>query len=127
MPILVLPVSRWPILSPPEGRGQRTTVTTRDGTFLVIDESYNANPASMRAAIELLGATLVARTGRRIAVLGDMLEMGDESPAFHKDLAPIIDAASVDLLFCCGPNMKALADCAVTRRAGRMDRQTRRS
>lgn len=97
-------------LSPPEGRGQRTTVTTRDGTFLVIDESYNANPASMRAAIELLGATLVARTGRRIAVLGDMLEMGDESPTFHKDLAPIIDAASVDLLFCCGPNMKALAD-----------------
>jgi UDP-N-acetylmuramoyl-tripeptide--D-alanyl-D-alanine ligase len=97
-------------LSPPEGRGQRSGVTTRDGTFLVIDESYNANPASMRAAIELLGATLVARTGRRIAVLGDMLEMGAESPAFHEALAPIIDAASVDLVFCCGTNMKALAN-----------------
>jgi UDP-N-acetylmuramoyl-tripeptide--D-alanyl-D-alanine ligase len=97
-------------LSPPEGRGQRTSVSTRDGTFLVIDESYNANPASMRAAIELLGATLVARTGRRIAVLGDMLEMGAESPAFHEALAPIIDAASVELVFCCGTNMKALAN-----------------
>jgi UDP-N-acetylmuramoyl-tripeptide--D-alanyl-D-alanine ligase len=97
-------------LSPPEGRGQRTTVTTRDGAFLVIDESYNANPASMRAAIELLGAQLVARTGRRIAVLGDMLEMGDESPAFHKALAAIVDAADVDLVFCCGPHMKSLAD-----------------
>jgi UDP-N-acetylmuramoyl-tripeptide--D-alanyl-D-alanine ligase len=97
-------------LSPTEGRGQRTSVTTRDGTILVIDESYNANPASMRAAIELLGATLVARTGRRIAVLGDMLELGAESPAFHKELAPIIHAASVDLVFCCGTNMKGLAD-----------------
>jgi UDP-N-acetylmuramoyl-tripeptide--D-alanyl-D-alanine ligase len=97
-------------LSPLEGRGQRTSVTTRDGTILVIDESYNANPASMRAAIELLGATLVARTGRRIAVLGDMLEMGAESLAFHKELAPIIYAASVDLVFCCGTNMKGLAD-----------------
>ena len=97
-------------LSPPEGRGQRTSVSTRDGTFLVIDESYNANPASMRAAIELLGATLVARTGRRIAVLGDMLEMGAESPAFHEALASIIDAASVELVFCCGTNMKALAN-----------------
>ncbi len=97
-------------LSPTEGRGQRTSVTTRDGTILVIDESYNASPASMRAAIELLGATLVARTGRRIAVLGDMLELGAESPAFHKELAPIIHAASVDLVFCCGTNMKGLAD-----------------
>ena len=97
-------------LSPTEGRGQRTSVTTRDGTILVIDESYNANPVSMRAAIELLGATLVAGTGRRIAVLGDMLEMGVESLAFHRELAPIICAASVDLVFCCGTNMKGLAD-----------------
>ncbi len=97
-------------LSPPEGRGQRTEVATRDGSFLVIDESYNANPASMRAAIELLGASPVARSGRRVAVLGDMLEMGAESPSFHAALAQTIAAAGVDLVYCCGANMKALAD-----------------
>jgi len=97
-------------LAPPEGRGQRTEILLRDGAILLIDESYNANPASMRAAIELLGGAQVTGEGRRIAVLGDMLEMGAESSAFHADLAPAVEAARVDAVFCCGPHMKALAD-----------------
>ncbi len=96
-------------LAPPEGRGQRTEIALRDGAVLLIDESYNANPASMRAAIELLGDSPVTRSGRRIAVLGDMLEMGAESPSFHSALAPVITDAHVDAVFCCGANMKSLA------------------
>jgi UDP-N-acetylmuramoyl-tripeptide--D-alanyl-D-alanine ligase len=97
-------------LSPPEGRGARTEIVLRDGSFLLIDESYNANPASMRAAIELLGGSPVASSGRRVAVLGDMLEMGAESPSFHAALAPLIESAQIDRVYCCGLNMKALAD-----------------
>jgi UDP-N-acetylmuramoyl-tripeptide--D-alanyl-D-alanine ligase len=105
-------------LSPPEGRGQRTDVVLRDGTFLLIDESYNANPASMRAAIELLGNSPISRTGRRIAVLGDMLEMGAESPSFHAALEPVIATAGVDAVYCCGANMRALADALPPTRLG---------
>lgn len=105
-------------LSPPEGRGARTEIVLRDGTFLIIDESYNANPASMRAAIELLGGSPVAQAGRRVAVLGDMLEMGAESPAFHAALAPLVEAARIDRVYCCGLNMKALADALPTATLG---------
>jgi UDP-N-acetylmuramoyl-tripeptide--D-alanyl-D-alanine ligase len=78
------------------------------GSFTLIDESYNASPASMRAAIAVLGA-IPAAGGRRIAVLGDMLELGDDSPALHGGLAPDLEAARVDLLFACGPDMAALS------------------
>ena len=57
------------------------------GTALLIDESYNANPASMRAAIALLGQTPVGQRGRRIAVLGDMLELGPQGGELHRALA----------------------------------------
>jgi UDP-N-acetylmuramoyl-tripeptide--D-alanyl-D-alanine ligase len=96
-------------INPPKGRGlQRRVTLPGGGSFTLIDESYNASPASMRAAIAVLGA-IPAAGGRRIAVLGDMLELGDDSPALHAGLAPDLEAASVDLLFACGPDMAALS------------------
>jgi UDP-N-acetylmuramoyl-tripeptide--D-alanyl-D-alanine ligase len=86
-----------------KGRGARFKI----GEIEVIDESYNANPASMAAALALLGA---AKAKRRIAVLGDMLEMGAEGLAHHAGLAPAIQAANVDLVFANGAQMKALWD-----------------
>jgi UDP-N-acetylmuramoyl-tripeptide--D-alanyl-D-alanine ligase len=85
---------------------------------LLIDESYNANPASMRAAIALLGQAEVGPQGRRIAVLGDMLELGDEGAALHRALAAPIEAAGVDLVYCSGPQMRALWEALPSGRRG---------
>ena len=89
-----------------KGRGARFAA----GGVEVIDESYNANPASMAAAIELLAKATPQRGGRRIAALGDMRELGNDSPALHKALARNLAAARADLVYLCGPNMKALWD-----------------
>ncbi|WP_137390772.1 UDP-N-acetylmuramoylalanyl-D-glutamyl-2,6-diaminopimelate--D-alanyl-D-alanine ligase [Rhodoligotrophos defluvii] len=97
-------------LEPPKGRGARFKLRTRDGDITVIDESYNANPVSMRAALALLGHSTPGPGGRRIAVMGDMLELGPESRRFHGDLAGAIDAAGVDVVYACGPDMKSLWD-----------------
>ena len=66
-------------LSAEAGRGKRHVLTHPKGSITLIDESYNANPASMQAALALLDATPVSGKGRRIAVLGDMLELGSHS------------------------------------------------
>ena len=93
-----------------KGRGARFEA----GGIQVIDESYNANPASMAAALALLGSA----TGRRIAVLGDMLEMGEGRAAHHAALAEPIDANKVDMVFASGPLMKALWDALPAARRG---------
>ncbi|MCS0497497.1 UDP-N-acetylmuramoylalanyl-D-glutamyl-2,6-diaminopimelate--D-alanyl-D-alanine ligase [Ancylobacter sp. MQZ15Z-1] len=93
-------------LGPPPGRGVRTMLGVRGGTATLIDESYNANPASMRAALAVLAGCPVAGRGRRIAVLGDMLELGPSGEAMHRELAP--SAAGADLVFCAGSQMRAL-------------------
>ncbi|HTT98100.1 MAG TPA: UDP-N-acetylmuramoyl-tripeptide--D-alanyl-D-alanine ligase [Rhizomicrobium sp.] len=93
-----------------KGRGARFTA----GDVEVIDESYNANPASMAAALALLGAA----KGRRIAVLGDMLEMGEGGAEHHAAIAKPIEAARADLVFLCGPQMLALWDKLPTSRRG---------
>ena len=90
-----------------KGRGARLDFTTGDGgTALLIDESYNANPASMRATLAQLGATPARR---RIAVLGAMKELGELGPGFHAALAEPIRAAGVDRLVLVGDEMRALA------------------
>jgi len=81
-------------------------------SFTLIDESYNANPASMRAALALLGATSPGVGGRRIAVLGDMLELGPVAAQSHVALASDLARNGIDLLFCAGPLMRGLFDAA---------------
>jgi len=90
------------------------------GAFTLIDESYNANPISMAAALKTLGVR--QERGRRIVALTDMLELGPEAPAFHAALAAPIEAANVDQVFCAGPMMKSLWDALPpTRRGGYAD------
>ncbi|MDK9696339.1 MAG: UDP-N-acetylmuramoylalanyl-D-glutamyl-2,6-diaminopimelate--D-alanyl-D-alanine ligase [Siculibacillus sp.] len=95
-------------MTPPKGRGERHTLRLGHGEATLIDESYNANPASMRAAIDLLGHAPVGLEGRRIAVLGDMLELGSQGEALHASLAEALVAARVDRVFLAGPLMHAL-------------------
>ena len=97
-------------LKPAEGRGQRTIINVDGGEAVLIDESYNANPASMAAAIGLLGAAPIADGGRRIAILGEMLELGPEGPALHAGLAEHLVAAKVDRVYAAGKLMRALWD-----------------
>ena len=106
-------------LRPASGRGSRITLDTSDGPALLIDESYNANPASMRAALALLGQTEIGPHGRRIAVLGDMLELGSHGAELHRQMLEPVLAHGVDLVFCCGALMHALWEALPSeRRAG---------
>ena len=95
-------------LNAPKGRGERHIVHDGDRQFVVVDESYNANPASMRAAIATLGAAEVEGAGRRVAVLGDMLELGEDEALMHQGLAGSLADAGIDQVYACGPLMKNL-------------------
>ena len=97
-------------LVPPTGRGRRLKLDVGGGKALLIDESYNANPASMRAALEVLAQAPIGRRGRRMAVLGDMLELGPDAADLHRGLADAVSAAKVDSVFCAGPLMRELWD-----------------
>jgi len=95
-------------LKPAAGRGTRIDLRVPGGSALLIDESYNANPLSMRAALDLLGQAALGPRGRRIAVLGDMLELGREAESLHRALVEPVLANQVDLVFCSGPAMRNL-------------------
>lgn len=90
--------------APVVGRGARRQIAVPGGTALLLDESYNGNPASMRAALAVLR---LQPARRRIAVLGDMLELGDAASGEHRALAADV-AAAADRLFVCGPLMQEL-------------------
>jgi len=102
--------------APPKGRGRRESLPAGAVPLTLIDESYNANPTSMRAALELLGAE--RPIGRRVAVLGDMLELGPSAGELHADLASDLEKAGVDLLFTAGPQMARLYYAAPERMRG---------
>jgi len=101
---------------PLAGRGQTRTVTMPDGAFTLIDESYNANPLSMAAGFKTLGAR--STSGRRVVVLTDMLELGEQSRDLHEGLAGPIDAAGLDLVHAAGPEMRWLYDALPVSRRG---------
>ena len=100
---------------PLPGRGAERTLTGPRGRFTLIDESYNASPVSVAAALANLGARATA--GRRIAALTDMLELGPDSALRHAELVKAVEAAHVELVFCAGALMKSLYEALpVTRR-----------
>ncbi|MFL5254831.1 MAG: UDP-N-acetylmuramoyl-tripeptide--D-alanyl-D-alanine ligase [Rhodopila sp.] len=99
---------------PVAGRGARRSLTVRGAPVLLLDESYNGNGASMRAALELLR---LQPASRRVAVLGDMLELGEHGPKEHAALAAAVEA-SVDILFTCGPLMEGLHKAVSKHRSG---------
>jgi UDP-N-acetylmuramoyl-tripeptide--D-alanyl-D-alanine ligase len=95
-------------LVPAAGRGVRRALDLRNGEATLIDESYNANPASMSAALNVLSQADVGARGRRIAILGDMLELGPAGPELHRTLADAVEANRIDLVYCCGALMRNL-------------------
>lgn len=99
-------------IEPIIGRGRREQIASADAEnpITLIDESYNASPVAMSAAFKVLAMVDPGRGGRRIAVLGDMLELGARARDKHEGLAMPLQAANVDLLYCCGKNMKSLFD-----------------
>jgi UDP-N-acetylmuramoyl-tripeptide--D-alanyl-D-alanine ligase len=102
---------------PLAGRGAEKVIHIAGGSFVLIDESYNANPVSMASAIATLGSR--ATSGRRIVALTDMLELGAQAGDFHAALAAPLEEAEIDLVFCAGPLMKSLWDALPpTRRGG---------
>lgn len=112
---LLLGLSAW---RPAGGRGARERIDIgpggMDGRIILIDDSYNASPASVRAALAVLASASVTddvgriARGRRIAFLGDMLELGPDEMALHAGLAELAEMARIDRVHCCGPRMRAL-------------------
>ena len=97
-------------LQPVKGRGTRRRIRAARGALTLIDESYNASPAAMAATFAVLGTIDPGAGGRRIAVLGDMRELGERADALHAALAEPLKAAHVDAVYACGPHMRALFD-----------------
>ncbi|MBR4126003.1 MAG: UDP-N-acetylmuramoyl-L-alanyl-D-glutamate--2,6-diaminopimelate ligase [Alphaproteobacteria bacterium] len=97
-------------LQPVKGRGQRFTVPLADGVFTLIDDSYNANPESMRAGIRVLGSMTPMAGGRRIAVIGDMLELGDQARKLHENLAADLIQNAIDKVYAVGRNSGFMFD-----------------
>lgn len=95
--------------SPPKGRGTQQTINIGAGeSFTIIDESYNASPVATRAAIQVLASSPIGSGGRRIAILGDMRELGATSARLHAELAQSLVEAKIDLVHCCGEMMAYL-------------------
>ncbi len=99
-------------IEPPAGRGKRELLDIGDpeNPVTLIDESYNASPVAMQAAFKVLALIDPGRNGRRIAVLGDMLELGKDGARLHAELALPLKAANIDLVYTCGTLMKNLSD-----------------
>jgi UDP-N-acetylmuramoyl-tripeptide--D-alanyl-D-alanine ligase len=94
--------------APAKGRGVQERLRGSAGEILLIDESYNANPASVSAALGLLAQAKPGKSGRKIAALGDMLELGEFGPGLHAGLAKDIDEQLLDRLYAAGPLMAHL-------------------
>ena len=91
-----------------KGRGERREIFWKNGAFEIIDETYNSSPASMMAAIKVLASARPRGRGKRVAVIGDMLELGSRSEELHASLAEPIIASGIDLVFTAGSQTVAL-------------------
>jgi len=105
-------------MHPPKGRGERKTLRWGEGAITIIDESYNASPVSVRAALATLGSLEPGKNGRRVAVLGDMLELGEQGAALHSGLAEQVNQFDIDLVFTAGPLMGNLHDALQSEKKG---------
>lgn len=105
-------------MAPPKGRGERHRIKVPGGTAELIDESYNASPVSMKAAIATLAAAKPGKGGRRMAVLGDMLELGDDSATLHASIAEAVVAWNIDLVHTAGPLSASLREALPADRRG---------
>lgn len=94
--------------SPVKGRGARVEVEMEGGKLLILDDSYNANPTSMAAALGVLAATPMQGAGRKIAYLGDMGELGPQEVALHVGMADLEAIEQIDQIHCIGPLMAHL-------------------
>jgi len=123
-------IAQW---LPPAGRGTREVVALDPGseeeTIDLIDDAFNANPTSMAAAFEILAAATprdgIGRIvkGRRVAILGDMLELGPDETAMHRGLAGDPHLQMADIIHCAGPRMRALYDALPRAKQGRWAEQ----
>lgn len=119
-----LALGRW---QPPAGRGSRQQILldpVEELSFTLIDDAFNANPTSLEAALDMLAAmtpghSQSGRSGRRIAILGDMLELGPEEMALHAAVAATQAMGAIDLVHCVGPRMAALHAALPVRKRGR--------
>jgi UDP-N-acetylmuramoyl-tripeptide--D-alanyl-D-alanine ligase len=103
---------------PAKGRGVQERLQISGAEFLLLDESYNANPASVAAALALMSHIKLKNRGRRIAVLGDMLELGEFGPKLHAEISKSIEANGIDTVYAVGPLMKNLWDAIPTSKRG---------
>ncbi|MGH6920925.1 MAG: UDP-N-acetylmuramoyl-tripeptide--D-alanyl-D-alanine ligase, partial [Geminicoccaceae bacterium] len=101
--------------TPPAGRGRQHRVPVPGGEITLIDDSYNANPASLGAALRVLGGA----SGRKLAALGDMLELGEHAPRLHAELALPIADCGIDKVYTAGPAMEHLHEALPPERRGR--------
>ena len=105
-PVLAaLDLASW---APPSGRGSKAKIALEGGELILLDESYNANPASLGAALDVLAAT--NSRGRKVAILGDMLELGPDQVHLHKRMSDHAAMNDIDVVHCCGPLMRHLHD-----------------
>ncbi|MCV6597875.1 MAG: UDP-N-acetylmuramoyl-tripeptide--D-alanyl-D-alanine ligase, partial [Mangrovicoccus sp.] len=93
---------------PPPGRGTLERLALPSGEIALFDDAYNANPTSIAAALEVLAAAQPGPGGRRVLILGDMLELGPQEAAIHAELADLPSMGAVDLVHCAGPRMAGL-------------------
>ncbi|WP_025898440.1 UDP-N-acetylmuramoyl-tripeptide--D-alanyl-D-alanine ligase [Sneathiella glossodoripedis] len=97
-------------MAAPGGRGAELKVLVEGGSFVIIDESYNASPIAMQAAFKVLASHELNDGGRKILVVGDMRELGEKSPEIHASLANDVLASGADMVYACGSYMQHLVD-----------------
>tara|TARA_A100001011_G_scaffold143638_5_gene151823 strand:- start:55356 stop:56804 length:1449 start_codon:yes stop_codon:yes gene_type:complete len=107
---LELAAASFSDIKPLKGRGETHIFSSIKGKINLIDDSYNASPVSVSAAINLIKNAEVKENGRRILVLGDMMELGSKTKKYHLELAPKITEAKIDLVYVTGKNMEIMSE-----------------